>query len=156
MVQDLKFFFKIFFFHYGSGLRIFFPQKFLSHGSGLWIFFPNNNSSLWLRTWDFFHKKFFTMVQDLKFFLHFFFQTTLLHYAAGLRIFWKKFSHYGSGLRFFFSILFHYGSGLKFFSHRNIFTIAQDLDFFLQKFLYHGSRLWIFYPNNNSSLWLRT
>ena len=49
-------------------------------------------------------------------------------------------------LDFFPQKFIRYGSGLRIFFRNNLFAMAQDLDFFTQKFIRYGSGLRNFFP----------
>ena len=121
IAQDLDFFYNYFFFQFPS-----------------WPNFFHKISSLWLKTCNFFqttilhygsrlriffHKNFFTMVQDLEF-LSIFFPICLRTW----NFFHKNFFTMAQDIEFFF----HYDSGLRIFFRKNFFTMAQDLEFFSQ------------------------
>jgi len=57
-------------------------------------------------------------------------------------------------LDFFLQKFICYGSGLRFFSAKNLFAMAHHLDYFLQKIICYGSGLEFFFQF--FLLWLRT
>ena len=90
-----------------------FPQQFICYGSGL-SFFYIKIYLLWFRTQKFFSIFFFTTAQKSG--LNFFFHKNFFSMVQDLDFFPQKFIRYGSGLEIFFSnFFFHYGSGLRIF-----------------------------------------